>query len=40
MKTIKTIWKVVKIIGKIAAYLINNQSWRDLLADCKATWQG
>ena len=39
MKSIKKIWKVVKIVGKIVAFLCTNQSWRDLIADIKATWE-
>lgn len=39
MKNIKNIWKVLRIVAKIATFLITNQSWRDLIADIKATWQ-
>lgn len=39
MKTLKTIWKVVKILGKLVAFFVKEQSWQDLMTDIKATWQ-
>ncbi len=39
MKTLKNMWKVLKIAAKIAAFLVKNQSWRDLIAEVKDTWQ-
>lgn len=39
MKTLKTVWKVLKITAKVASFLMNEKSWKDLLSEIKGTWR-
>lgn len=39
MKVLRVAWKVLKTLAKVASFLVNNQSLRDLCSDVKETWK-